>query len=266
MVDGTRTWSVRYRAHNRVPRPALVLAPSEYGPRRPTPRLPLVISPHGRGVRARGNAALWAGLPGRGGYAVVCPGGMGRRLPLHSWGYSRQISDLARMPEIVERTLPWLRVDRRRVYVLGGSMGGQEALLLLGHYPGLLRRAVAVDPVTNFYRRYGDFAVTPHGRGLQALARFEVGGTPQTNPTGYVLRSPTHWLRQIARSRVPMQIWWSLADAIVVDQAHQAAHFYAELREAGARVEAVSGFWRHSWVQRADTRLPEMVQFLGLRT
>ena len=261
-----RTWSIRYRAHNRVPRPALVLLPPGYGPGRPTPRLPLVISPHGRGVRAQGNAKLWGDLPEHGGFAVVCPGGQGRRLPLHSWGYRGQIADLARMPSIVEGALPWLRVDSRRVYALGGSMGGQETLLLVGQYPRLLRGAVAFDPVTNFYRRYSDFALSPRTRGLQALARVEVGGTPRTNPTGYVLRSPTHWVRDIARSGVRLQLWWSLADAIVVDQARQTGHFYDELREAGPRAEldAVTGFWRHSEVQRHDRDLPRALRFLGL--
>ena len=39
---------------------------------------------------------------------------MGRRLPLHSWGFERQIDDLARMPHVVPGELPWLRIDQRR--------------------------------------------------------------------------------------------------------------------------------------------------------
>jgi pimeloyl-ACP methyl ester carboxylesterase len=261
-----REWSVRYRAHNGVPRPAIVLVPAEYGPGRPTPPLPLVISPHGRGVRPLLNARLWGDLPARGGFVVVCPGGMGRRLPLHSWGYGRQIDDLARMPSVVHATLPWLRVDPARIYALGGSMGGHETLLLLGQHPRLLAGAVAFDSVTNFLRRYRDFGLTPGTRGLQVLARLEVGGTPASNPTGYVLRSPTHWLDEIARSGVRLQLWWSLADAIVVDQVHQSAYFYDELRRRGpkAEVSAVTGFWRHSAEMRSDTQLPDAVRWLGL--
>jgi hypothetical protein len=80
------------------------------------PPIPLVISPHGRGVKARVNARMWRGLPGAGSFAVVNPQGEGRRLPLYSWGYRGQIADLARMPGIVGRALPWLHVDRRRIY------------------------------------------------------------------------------------------------------------------------------------------------------
>jgi poly(3-hydroxybutyrate) depolymerase len=263
MSDGVRQWSVRYRAHNGAPRPALVLVPSELGPGR-TARLPLVISPHGRGVRAEANARLWRDLPARGNFVVVCPGGMGRRLPLHSWGWRGQIADLARMPSIVEATLPWLQVDRERVYALGGSMGGHETLLLLGQHPRLLAGAAAFDAVTNFYRRYADFAVLPNGRALQALARVEVGGTPRTNPQGYVLRSPTHWIRETARSGVPLQLWWSVNDQIVTDQAHQSAHFHRELQKLWPRgeVEAVIGFWRHSTLM--TVQIPDAVRRFGL--
>jgi poly(3-hydroxybutyrate) depolymerase len=263
--ERVRQWNIRYRAHNRVPRPAIVLVPSQYGPGRPTPPLPLVISPHGRGVRAAGNARAWAELPARGRFAVVCPGGMGRRLPLHSWGWRGQIADLARMPAIVDGALPWLRIDRKRIYAVGGSMGGQETLLLLGQYPRLLAGAVAIDSVTNFHRRYGDFALSARTRPQQALARLEVGGTPRTNPAGYVLRSPTHWLRAIARSGVPLQLWWSVADEIVLDQLHQSAHFFRELRalRPRGRVAAHSGFWSHSHAYSA-VQLPGATRWLGL--
>jgi poly(3-hydroxybutyrate) depolymerase len=262
----TRKWTVRYRAHNGAPRPAILLVPDQYGPGKPSPPLPLVISPHGRGVSAAPNARLWGDLPDRGGFVVICPGGMGRRMPLHSWGYRGQITDLSKMPEIARRTLPWLKIDRRRIYALGSSMGGQETLLLLGQHPQLLAGAIAMDSVTNFYRRYGDFAITPRRAGLQMLARFEVGGTPRTNPSGYVLRSPTHWIKEIARSGVPLQIWWSITDQIVVDQTHQSAHFYRELRKLRPRgkVEAVTGTWRHSSEMRHDTQLPNAVRWLGL--
>lgn len=265
MSSAVKQWNIRYRAHNGLARPAIVLVPAEYGPSHPTPPLPLVISPHGRGVRAKGNARLWSNLPARGGFVVVCPGGMGRRLPLHSWGYQGQIDDLARMPGIAESALPWLRINRKKIHAAGGSMGGHETLLLLGRHPKLLAGAIAIDPVTNFYDRYTDFALSARTRGLQALARIEVGGTPKTNPTGYVLRSPTHWLPQIAASGVPLQLWWSTADAIVENQQHQTAHFYEELkkRHPKGKLEAIVGTWQHSKPMR-QTQLPQAMEWLRL--
>jgi poly(3-hydroxybutyrate) depolymerase len=265
-AGGVRGWLIHYRAHNGIRRPALIVLPAQYGPDHRPPPLPLVISPHGRGVRALTNSKLWGALPALGGFALVCPGGMGRRLPLHSWGYHGQIDDLARMPKIVSDGLPWLSLASGRVYAVGGSMGGHETLLLVGRYPRLLAGAAAFDSVTNFYTRYSDFARIPNGRGLQALARVEVGGTPQTNPTGYVLRSPTHWVQEIARSGVRLQMWWSTADAIVVGQEHQSAHLYAELKKLHpvAPVETVVGTWRHTAEMHANTRLPEALEWLGL--
>ena len=144
-------------------------------------------------------------------------------------------------------------------------MGGHETLLLLGQHPELLAGAVCIDGVTNFYTRYYDFALSWRTKGLQALARLEVGGTPKTNPEGYVLRSPTHWLQQIADSEVPLQIWWSLADLIVEDQVHQSAHFFDELKKLRkqGRLEAKTGFWAHM-SQMRERKIPEAAAWLGL--
>jgi poly(3-hydroxybutyrate) depolymerase len=265
MSDEVREWPIRYLAHNRTARAATIVLPAEYGPGKPTPRLPLVISPHGRASGGRFNARLWDTLPGRGRFGVISPDGMGRRLPYVSWGYRGQIDDLARMPSIAEGALPWLRIDDDRIYAVGGSMGGQETLLLLGQHPKLLAGAVSIDGVTNFYRRYYDFALSFRTKGLQALARFEVGGTPSTNTAGYVLRSPTHWIPQIAESGVALQVWWSIADLIVEDQIHQSAHFFNEvkkLRRRG-RLESVTGNWDHM-SQMRERKIPEAAEWLGL--
>jgi len=154
---------------------------------------------------------------------------MGRRLPLHSWGWRGQIDDLARMPSILRAARPWLRIDVERVYAVGGSMGGQETLLLVGQHPRLLAGAVAFDSVTDFKLRYDQFARIGKGRTLQALARIEVGGTPRTHSRAYVLRSPTNWINEVAESGVPLQVGWSDADEIVVDQGTQSQRFFEEL-------------------------------------
>jgi poly(3-hydroxybutyrate) depolymerase len=266
MSDGVKQWGFRYRAHNGIRRWAVVVLPSRYGPQNPTPSLPLVISPHGRGVRARTNANLWRDLPARGDFAVICPGGMGRRLPLHSWGWRGQIDDLARMPSILAGARPWIHVDTSRIYAVGGSMGGQETLLLVGQHPSLLAGAVAFDSVTDFGLRYQQFARIPRGRALQALARVEVGGTPRTDPQAYVLRSPIHWVTEVARSGIPLQIWWSDADEIVVDQGTQSARFYEQLQRLNPQgpVEKVTGSWHHTAESYSRLELPGAVRWLGL--
>ena len=46
------------------------------------------------------NARFWGNLPAEGDFAVVNPGGEGRRLRQYSWGDPGQIDDLARMPDL----------------------------------------------------------------------------------------------------------------------------------------------------------------------
>jgi poly(3-hydroxybutyrate) depolymerase len=210
---------------------------------------------------------MWGELPAQGDFLVLCPGGMGRRLPLHSWGWRGQISDLARMPAILRAERPWLRFDPERVYAVGGSMGGQETLLLIGRHPRLLAGAVAFDSVTDFLRRYGDFAeLGARGRLLQAMARTEVGGTPGTTPDEYRLRSPINYVDTVARSSVPLQMWWSDADEIVTGQEHQSGRFFTELRshDPRGRLEKVTGSWSHTAESYRRLQLPGATRWLGL--
>src|SRR5690242_16194352 len=102
--SGVRVWTVHYRSHEGTARRAYVMLPSWYGPKN-NPPIPLVISPHGRGVSALANIALFGRLPGRGSFAVISPQGQGRKLEGYSWGSAGQIEDLARMPVIAHLTL-----------------------------------------------------------------------------------------------------------------------------------------------------------------
>jgi len=264
-MAATRTLTVRYRAHDGEGRPALVLLPESVGPRH-APALPLVVCPHGRGVTPAATARLWGDLPGQWGFAVIIPAGQGRVLPLHSWGYRRQIDDLTRMPKILRETLPWFRITPNRIYALGGSMGGQETLLLVARRPDWLAGAAAFDSPTDMPRRYRDFTLLANGRSLQRLAREEVGGTPETDPVGYALRSPIAWARKIAFSWKPLQMWWSTRDQIVVDQEAHSGALYRRIRQLNPQAPVVSvvGTWRHSEEMTASTRLPEALRRLGL--
>src|SRR6266516_5178496 len=68
-----RVYAVTYRAHDGLSRRAYVIVPAWYGPRK-HPAIPLVVSPHGRGVGARTNIRRWGNLPALGGFAVINPG------------------------------------------------------------------------------------------------------------------------------------------------------------------------------------------------
>jgi poly(3-hydroxybutyrate) depolymerase len=264
-----RVWTIQYRAHNGMDRLASVVLPAWYGPRN-NPALPVVISPHGRGATGRSNAQFWGRLPAAGRFAVISPDGMGERLDNFSYGAPGQIDDLARMPDLAAAALPWLQIDRRRVYALGSSMGGQETLLLVARHPTLLAGAAAMDSVTDLARRYRQLPSVPcdagclrrwgkpYGEVLQSTMSREVGGTPDENAAAYAERSGLSRAREIAASGVPLQIWWSHEDRIVSDQEHQSEALFHELRRLDrcAPVEAYAGDWAHSKEMRADALLP----------
>lgn len=271
-----REIQISYRTHDGYIRAAYVVVPDWYGPQR-HPRLPLIISPHGRGVPADDNADRWGDLPAVGSFAVVNPEGQGRRFARFSWGYPGQIADLARMPAIVRRALPWLRIDSSRIYAVGASMGGQESLLLLARRPSLLAGVAAFDPVTNMARRYRDFqqlgcnAACRHqwgatlGKGLRMKARAEIGGTPRTARRAYARRSPMTYARKIARSGVPVQLWWSKRDR-VVNPRDQSVPFARALRRygRGATLRTVVGKWPHSAAMHPYSKLIPALTAFGL--
>jgi poly(3-hydroxybutyrate) depolymerase len=269
-----RLWKFHYRAHGGEARTAWVLLPSWYGPNR-HPALPLVISPHGRGVDGLANARLWGRLPALYRLAVVSPDGAGRRLPLYSWGYGGQISDLARMPVLVHRALPWLRLAPHRVYAIGGSMGGQEALLLTARNPHLLEGTAVFDAPIDFALQYRLFPKLPCnavcrrrwkdpiGIGLQHLARVEVGGPPSRVPQAYAARSPAHDVDQIAHSGVPLGLWWSARDRLVPAREEQAFLRALRRRRPHDHLHHVVGSWPHALGMRLNLRAA--LEWLRLR-
>jgi dipeptidyl aminopeptidase/acylaminoacyl peptidase len=276
-IAAPRELTITYTAFNGIACEATVLLPGDYRPGDHR-ALPLVISPHGRGATGRSNAGFWGNLPSIGEFAVINPDGMGRVLPRFSYGYRGEIDDLARMPQILTHALPWVRIDASRIYALGSSMGGQETLLLVARHPHLLAGAVAMDSVTDLGLRYRQIEQLPTSPAfakhwgtsvsacLQSAMRHEIGGTPAATPRRYADRSPLHLAHAIAASGVPLQIWWSRHDRIVIHQETQSGALYRTLRRLGtaAPVTARVGSWAHSREMRSTAQLPIALCGLGL--
>jgi poly(3-hydroxybutyrate) depolymerase len=257
-----RTVTFTYRSHAGVATKAYVVLPAWYGPSR-HPAIPFVISPHGRGVDGRYNLRFWGAIAARGPFAVVAPDGHGRKLgPAYSWGWRGQIDDLARMPQLARRALPWLRIDAKRIYAIGDSMGAQEALLLAARMQ--LAGVAAFDPVSDMAARYRAWSVTPGETDLPAKARIEFGGSPASAPAAYAARSPIAFARAIARSGVPVQLWWSTKDAVITDHDLQSERFYDRLVALHARVAKVVGDWAHGHAMHPQTNLPAALVCFGL--
>ena len=272
----TRAIRISYRSHTGAMRPAIVLVPRDYKPG--DAPIPLVISPHGRGNTYEVNAHRWGNLPGIGGFAVINPAGQGVHLARYSWGARGQIDDLARMPDIVTAQIPWLRIDRHRIYAFGGSMGGQETLLLVAQHPSLLAGAGVVDSMVDFSLQYRNFPRLtcsaacekgwgmPLGLALQELARTEVGGTPLTAKAQFAARSPLSYARAIATSCVPLQIWWSRTDRVVVDSSQQSGALFHRVRKLNHRapVTGYIGSWAHTLAFMPGRLLPVALAKFGL--
>ena len=264
-ASAVRVLTFSYHSSVGPVRTAYLVLPSWYGPLRHPP-IPLVISPHGRGVSGSYNLRFWGDLPARGPFALISPDGQGRRLPFYSWGYPGQIDDLARMPASARTVFPWLTIDPARVYAIGDSMGGQEVLLLAARQDVRLAGVVAFDPVTDMALRYRRWFVTPGEHALPARARIEFGGTPAQLPHAYAARSPRFFVRAIARSGVPLQLWWSHRDSVVTDQAAETAVFYRRLVaiSPAAPVQQIVGFWEHAHEMHPETQLPAALACFGL--
>jgi pimeloyl-ACP methyl ester carboxylesterase len=260
-----RRWTISYRAHDGAARTAVVVLPRWYGPENDPP-IPLVISPHGSGVEPAQNARRWGNLPQLGRFAVVNPEGQGAHLELYSWGSPGEIADLARMPRIVHEAIPWLRIDRRRIYAIGGSMGGQETLLLAAEHPHLLAGAISFDAPTNMATRYAAFPRLRGGHALQELAQLEFGSIPRLNHEAWADRSPLFYARELAFSNLPLQIWWSTRDQIVVGQRDQSGLLYRAIRRLNphAPVREFVGTWRHTAEMHPGRRLPAALMRIGL--
>ncbi|HEY2371199.1 MAG TPA: hypothetical protein VGH82_01485 [Gaiellaceae bacterium] len=260
---GVRTLTFTYRSAAGSEATAYLVLPSWYGPAR-HPAVPFVISPHGRGVSGRYNLRFWGAIAGRGPFVVVSPDGHGRKLPFYSWGWSGQIDDLARMPQLARAAFPWLRIAGNRVYAIGDSMGAQEVLLLAARRDIRLAGVAAFDPVSDMAARYRVWSVTAGEQQLPALARIEFGGAPAGAPALYAARSPIDFVGAIARSHIPIQLWWSRRDAVITDQTVQSERFYERLVGLGARVRRVVGDWAHGHAMHPQTHLPAALACFGL--
>jgi pimeloyl-ACP methyl ester carboxylesterase len=242
----------------------VVAMPAWYGPQR-HPALPLVISPHGRGGTALGNARRWGDLPGRLRLIVLNAGVSGRRLQRDSWAWPPEVDELARLPRIVRRRLPYIRFDPRRVYAAGDSMGGQESLMLVARHPRLLAAVAAADPVTNFLERQSQFRDSINSRGEPRRARIEVGASPRRAPWLYLRRSPSAHAAAIAFSGVPVRLWWSRDDRVVIGQPKtQAGELFRLVKRLNPRApisERVTDD-RHGWIFWSDHRLPQLTHWL----
>ena len=79
-----------------------------------------------------------------------------------------------------------------------------------------------------------------------------------TAPKAYTTRSPITYVQQLAVGGVPLHIWWSRKDKIVVNQNQESGRLYRAIKRANpkAPVSQYVGDWPHSHEMHPLTRLP----------
>ena len=164
------------------------------------------LAARARRHRAREREALGPAARRSAASAVVSPDGQGRLLANYSWGSAGQISDLARMPQIVQ---PHAAVGARRraprLRASAGAWAARRRCCCVARYPRLLAGAAAFDPVVDFTLQYREFphlecskslpeAVERPGRAVAAGARARrarrLADAGPGRPTSCAARSP----------------------------------------------------------------------------
>jgi pimeloyl-ACP methyl ester carboxylesterase len=252
-LTGNQTYGVVYRAWNGHPRSAVVVLPKDYVPGGNEP-LPCIIQPHARHATPAYTATIWQDLPTTHRFMVICPDSAGRVSRANGWGVPGQIADIMDMPDVVEATIPWAHVDRERLYVVGVSMGGQEALDTLARFPDRFAAAAVYDGVSDLAARYHELAMVDRLRDQRDM-RNEVGGTPANVPFRYRIRSSKPFATTLARCRVPLSITWSTEDKLVIRQAKtQTGSLCTKIRsiDAGATLTETVTAAAHGLTLRND--------------
>ncbi len=245
-VGTNQVIAVPYRAWNNRARYATVVLPRDYAPG-DNGALPCIVQPRGRQSTPLGPASIWGDLPSTERFMVICPDSSGRRDPRNSWAVAGQLQDIAEIIDVVESSLPWVHVDHQRLYVVGISMGGQEALCTIARYPDRFAAGMCVDGSANLAARYRELARVDRAD-VRPLMRREVGGAPSKVPWLYKRRSSTPFAATLASSGVPIAIWWSRDDAIGFNQVKtQTGYLYRRIKSLapGAPVVQVVGTGRH---------------------
>jgi hypothetical protein len=93
-----------------------------------------------------------------------------------------------------------------------------------------------------------------------------VGGTPSQVPGAYERRSPDHYVRRLAFSGVPLQIFWSTRDRVIADQYSESGALSDEIKRANPRAKLweFEGEWAHTAEMRSRGRLPRALARFGL--
>src|SRR5665213_3235690 len=110
----------------------------------------------------------------------------------------------------------------------------------------------------------GDPPAPPRGR--CGVRRAHQHGDARYAAEAWADRSPIYYSRELAFSDVPLELWWSTHDRIVVDQASQSGLLFRAIQRLNPRAPVVQvvGTWQHAAEMRPLGRLPFALARIGL--
>ena len=132
--------------------------------------------------------------------------------------------------DAVEYMKSHYRVDPRRIYVIGKSMGGMFAAVTAAKYPDVFA-AVAIDQAPTSL----DAWYYESDANRQATLYAEVGAFPYSNPFAYQIRSPRYMDRNL--KHVSLAITYAISDTTV--PAHHSEDLYRDVLAWGANPQDV---------------------------
>jgi pimeloyl-ACP methyl ester carboxylesterase len=178
-----------------------------------TVSVPLLIGIHGMGsngqamrdfLAAEANNRSWLlAAPDMHGNYYVNTGGYALAWP----GAQHDIIDTR------EYMMSEYEVDPSRIYVTGGSMGGQTTAIMAAKYPDVFAAATPWKPLTDLTDWYNEVDALGDPYGDLAAIEHETGGTPSEVPFEYQRRSPME-MPQNSRL-IPIKMWHDQLDVLV---------------------------------------------------
>ena len=168
------------------------------------------------------------------GWAMVGPNFRGPNRTPEACGGEPAVQDIV---DAVEYAKGRVKIDPKRIYIVGGSGGGHMTLLMAGRHPEIWAGCAAFCPITDVARWHADSLLDHPGRGkgYAQMLKMACGGTPAEKPDEYRRRSPLTWIARAAEAGVPCYIVTGIHDgwsgSVPVGHSFRAFNALAEERD-----------------------------------
>jgi pimeloyl-ACP methyl ester carboxylesterase len=186
--------------------------------------VPLLVAIHGMGGSGQEARDLLAAEAEARGWLLAAPDMHGSYYINHGKYALAWVGAQHDVVDTVEYMAAHYKVDPSRIYVAGGSMGGQTTAMMAAKYPDLFAAAVPWKPVTDLAGWYDERVALGDPYGSNEKIEYETGGLPAEVPFEYQRRSP---IEVPQNSRLtPIKMWHDVDDRLVP------IHHSRDLRDA----------------------------------